>query len=251
MNQAVDTFLKLTYLLLNTLIIFVIVVLFGFLSLIYVLMLYRLTAIPLLVRFGYGGKHLNRSVYSKICRSTSYNPDDDEFAEALRFAYICFGNQGLKFGSIHQDYCFTAHEEKAICTTDETHHAPDEDCRCGFYSFRNIETLYKSGHYVNSSFCLLKVRLYGRMIEGTKGLRSEFQSVEHIWLPASCVVPKCRNKPVTIGATILCRKNAENMQSVHLHPYCESHRDRTTISFSLSELRSQLKTDVMWTRPLD
>jgi len=69
----------------------------------------------------------------------------------------------------------------AQCGMECNHPVPDDECRCGIYSFPSVEQVrsqYPSGYNL-----LAVVSLEGRVIEGEYGWRSEAARIVAIWTP--------------------------------------------------------------------
>ncbi len=63
-----------------------------------------------------------------------------------------------------------------------SHPAPDPDCTCGFYGYASDAA---AGEYPNARHVLAVVACWGRVVAGTRGLRTEHARVEAIWMSAT------------------------------------------------------------------
>lgn len=63
-----------------------------------------------------------------------------------------------------------------------SHAPPDPECTCGFYAYA---TDTGAAEYPNARHVLAVVACWGRVIAGTRGLRSEYARVEAIWMSAT------------------------------------------------------------------
>jgi hypothetical protein len=79
-------------------------------------------------------------------------------------------------------------EDVAKCGLGQPHHVPDPGCLCGFYAHRDGVTspAWTWGREPFDIYALLEVELYGRVVEGSQGLRAEKQRVLSVTVRAAC-----------------------------------------------------------------
>lgn len=59
------------------------------------------------------------------------------------------------------------------------HRAPDPDCECGFYAYGTIAAAQRTR---NMRYVQAVVSCWGRVVAGTRGVRSEFARIDALWL---------------------------------------------------------------------
>jgi hypothetical protein len=64
----------------------------------------------------------------------------------------------------------------------ESHRPPEPECTCGFYAYGNEEF---ASEYLHSRHVLAVISCWGRVIAGTRGLRSQNCRIEALWLSDS------------------------------------------------------------------
>lgn len=75
--------------------------------------------------------------------------------------------------SCHDNYFFDQDE----------HEAPHNTCKCGYWSFRNLDLLKKALHdYIKDVDVVGTVEIWGRVVECENGYRSEFAYPKELWL---------------------------------------------------------------------
>jgi hypothetical protein len=68
---------------------------------------------------------------------------------------------------------------------DDAHLAPGIDCSCGFYGYGDVRS---AGEYPFARYVLAVVACWGRVVAGTRGVRSQYARIEAVWL--SPAVPR-------------------------------------------------------------
>lgn len=97
---------------------------------------------------------------------------------------------GLSFGE------FTT-SSVAVCEQKFSHSAPDEDCDCGFYAFKELsKAIDVSSH--SRALLLIQVEFFGKIVEHDFGMRAEHQVIEKIYLNSKCSKFFCRRRTVGI-----------------------------------------------------
>lgn len=196
------------------------------------------------------------AAFKQATAHLKYDETDDEFAYGLRFASIITHRLG---GPVHLASLtgapFDTAASRAICLKNHMadHHAPVEGCSCGFYSMKDFNTLLEripQSRFV--TYCLLHVRLSGKIIEGEHGMRSERQDVQTVWLPSTCSHGLLCKAPATRMAASRIDKRAWTSEpstrrtNLRLQPVCESHASRYRTQLTASELAAVLQTEVVW-----
>lgn len=87
-------------------------------------------------------------------------------------------------------------ELQACCSLDRPHFSPDPDCDCGIYAFRSPDSLWpgymraspiqkgwSEGYVVQRVFG--EVYLWGQVIRGTRGWRSEYAYPRRVYVPTT------------------------------------------------------------------
>jgi len=80
---------------------------------------------------------------------------------------------------------------RAKCRNPESdhHEAPDFNCKCGIYSFRDLPTLtnfweeWAEKDLIREDFIIAKMKIFGKIVEHEKGFRSEYAQLEKVYLP--------------------------------------------------------------------
>ena len=118
------------------------------------------------------------------------------------------------------------------------HLAPDLHCRCGFHSFLALAPAIRIWAQ-RIGTVLLRVELYGKIIEHGKGSRAEEQEVSAIFLPRLCEVSFCHGSSVGIALR----------QRLWL-TVCSKHLPLDyNIGYDASRLRNLWKIDVVLGNP--
>lgn len=95
-------------------------------------------------------------------------------------AYRVFGvSSSGRLESTGVGYEWQAGENRADCT-DRAHSAPVRSCNCGFWSFRTKEIAreqFEDTHGGRDNIVLAKVRVWGKVVEGERGFRSQYAEV--------------------------------------------------------------------------
>jgi hypothetical protein len=82
------------------------------------------------------------------------------------------------------------------------HLVVDPGCTCGFYAYADEEP---AAEYPHSRHVLAVVACWGRVVAGTRGLRSQYARVEAIWMsptvPADLAAKVADQYPSTVGYT--------------------------------------------------
>ncbi len=79
----------------------------------------------------------------------------------------------------------------ARCRREPGHQPPDDDCRCGIYSFRHLPIL--RAQYQQALDLVAVVALEGQTLEGSRGWRSQAARVLDIWVSPDAVPNDLRN----------------------------------------------------------
>lgn len=138
------------------------------------------------------------------------------------------------------------------------HTAPDKDCACGFNAYTEPKPALDYGkwaekqakwHLITRNLVLLRVGLYGRMIEGTLpraggwGYRSTKQRVDTICLPVKCGF--CGKK-----ATMAAAEPKEGFPHfgvyLYLRPSCDACATPEVPHFTLPALAKVSGVKVRW-----
>jgi len=83
------------------------------------------------------------------------------------------------------------------------HLAPDAGCKCGFYSFKNLRDAVAEWLRSPDRTLIGKVLLWGKVIEHSKGYRSQFAYVDEIFKVALC--PCCFKMAEFVSvSTVFC-----------------------------------------------
>jgi hypothetical protein len=120
--------------------------------------------------------------------------------------------------------------DNARCEREKEHESPVSGCDCGFYAMKErfrAEFLLERWRQL----VLLKVELYGRIIEHRDGYRAQEQEITSMLVPARCSKGLCK------GLTAGMRKGKRYWRTV-----CESHM---ADGLSLADLRSMMKLDIV------
>jgi len=139
-----------------------------------------------------------------------------EDLETLRFG-------GFSWGSYHVTG-FSA------CLTSD-HISPKFSCRCGFHAYKNREDAEQRLNR-RSNAVLLRVGLYGTLVQHTTGWRAEQQDVLSIHFPFLCRHRGC------VSETSALRKDGNTWKAV-----CNSHAGDQ--GFTLSQLRHRHNVDAV------
>ena len=118
----------------------------------------------------------------------------------------------------------------ASCLTSE-HSSPKFSCRCGFHAYKKREDAVERLNR-RSNAVLLRVGLYGTMVQHTSGWRAEQQDVLTVHIPAFCRDRGCSSK------TSALRKDGESWKAV-----CMVHAG--DYGFTLSNLRQKHSIDAV------
>lgn len=171
-----------------------------------------------------------------------------DFVGGFRLSRLYLVNGTVLAGALHQQVSYPLRDAKAICLHIITHAAPAESCTCGFYTLNTIRDMEKQ-FTVGTRRMLLQVRLWGTVIEGPNGKRSEYMSTERIIL-LHCHIPGC----VASNTVIYWRSFFGS--SYHLEIGCRTHNtnhpDRTNdlVLSGIDELRDLLGgIEVEWASP--
>jgi hypothetical protein len=96
--------------------------------------------------------------------------------------------------NFNTDDIFITSSDKAVCLRvvnahpSDDNNIPSENCSCGFYAVKTHRGL-------SPDSWLMKVRLYGRVIEYTEGYRAEKQNILEIWPPDNFYDPYMNQLP--------------------------------------------------------
>lgn len=71
---------------------------------------------------------------------------------------------------------------RLAATSGPSHPAPNPECTCGFYAYASESA---ASEYPNARHVLAVVACWGRVIAGTRGVRTEHARVEAIWMSAT------------------------------------------------------------------
>lgn len=193
-------------------------------------------------------KHLEGEYHQYIhdFSDFAYQPDDDEYVVGLRYARLVYDkHQKLCFSSVGTHYHFGSQQRRAVCILGFEHKAPNFHCSCGFYSLRDFEKLRKHQHkYESGGSVVLEVRIGGKMIEGPHGVRSEYQTVERVWLPLACSRRFCKQRAVHM--TMNMEHSQFERVRARLVQKCEDCLEEGDHMFPIQTLRNGLKTEVEW-----
>lgn len=142
----------------------------------------------------------------------------------FRLAYIrCL--ETLKFESLFGGEFFIT----SLAKCDKGHAKVEKDCRCGFYSFKDLKAAIREIRFFKKTY-ILKVENYGEIVEHEKGWRSSEQVVTRILLPKKC-------------SQFLCSKSTSNLalesSGIYRH-LCEKHAKRYKQSYSIFYLENIL-----------
>lgn len=222
---------------------------YGLMAILGLMMALVLLALLLNARNSFSNSFKRRYVYKGFTElihdfsGFEYDPADEDEARGLRFATLVFDKlEGLYFKSLVQDYHFRPKAVEAFCTRGFSHVPPADHCTCGFYSLRDFQKLKEATTaIIKPNSAVLEVRVFGGVIEGKNGLRSQHQIVEKVWLPMACSRSFCRCRAVRFVATF----RNDNKIRTQLMPYCERHTP-DGITFTVQDLRDGLKTEVEW-----
>ena len=147
----------------------------------------------------------------------------------FRLAYIR-SLEGLRFESLFGGEF--SRRSKAHC--DKGHENVEEDCRCGFYSFKDLRAAIKEIKFFKRTY-ILKVENYGQIVEHERGWRASEQVVTQLLLPRKC-------------SRFLCSKVTSTLALVTLGDYrhfCERCSKRFKNKYSLFYLENILDQKVI------
>lgn len=120
---------------------------------------------------------------------------------------------------------------KATCAKGREHSSPHNGCDCGFYAWKDrSRALYLMERW--RSTILLKVELYGEIIEHSDGFRAHEQEVVSMAVPGRCARGWCRGK--TEGMT----EGRSFWRSA-----CSAHLKGKTIT--INEMRAAMALDIV------
>lgn len=83
---------------------------------------------------------------------------------------------------------------RATCAAGKKHTAPEEGCKCGFYSLKDREAIMEGrfpGAFLSAGDVLLEVWLWGTVLESEAGYRSSQQQVAGVELSPVCGLEGC------------------------------------------------------------
>lgn len=175
----------------------------------------------------------------------------------------------LHFVPIHQDGIIYTYgvDDQARCQQYEHLHGqvPDDDCRCGFNAWDELETVWvydrsvKHNSYIYPewavrSLALLRVGLYGDLIDATMtirfsggerkywGYRSSRQRVSDIFFEKKC--DSCED--VAFGLGLVYYDLAWGWT---LRPLCSTHLEEARATVSLAALSQHNDVEIHWGYP--
>lgn len=162
----------------------------------------------------------------------------DDIVIGYRYAIIKSEYQGIVLQSLNRTFGSFGAQAYAVCKALRNHAAPDENCRCGFYSVNSLHELSKAaadlGILTNEyAACILQVRLSGQLYPGTIGQRAYRQDIERIWLNRRC--GKCNKQAVGLA-----------LYGEWVLPVCIRHQEKYNAFVTIQELRENLQTEVEW-----
>lgn len=149
----------------------------------------------------------------------------------FKLAYIrCL--ETLKFESLFGGEFFI----KSVASCDKGHVKVERDCRCGFYSFKELKNALKEMRFFRRSY-IIKVENYGDIVEHETGWRAWEQVVTEILLPWKCSRLLCSSK--TEGLVLknsgdyrhLCEKHAKKYKQRYSIFYLENILDQRVVLF--------------------
>lgn len=150
---------------------------------------------------------------------------------------------GLAFG------VFPAHSV-AVCLSGDDHLAPTIGCECGFYAMKSkLDALALLDPW--RALVLLRVELYGEMIEHRIGWRAAEQDIVAMHLPGGCAQPFCRRGTAGVGRSIFegvfpgerLRFGAGDPNRGRWVPKCSAHLGENGVT--LQQLRANSGMDVV------
>ena len=202
-------------------------------------------------------KHAQQQLASRIrlLHLTAYiekNASETGDLVAYRFAGLVWREGKPYFSSIFKPAVFTASDD-AVCLAGgryfAEHRAPEDNCRCGFYSIGHAASLPEKIHTTRSNYnlyCLLQVQVSGKVIPGSRGYRAEHQEVLHVWLPGRCARYRCRAVAMvtseTIGRSIVKDREIDKP----LIPACKWHSRGSEHVVTELDLAGLLNTEFSW-----
>ena len=173
---------------------------------------------------------------AKPAFTTSQVPDGGIVVDARgwKVATLTDPLQARFQGIAHGSYTLN---DNAVCNTTD-HPAPELHCRCGFHSYNKLPAAVRIWAE-RLGTVLLRVELYGKIIEHQTGSRAEQQEISAVHLPGVCEVAFCH------GRTVGIRERQRNWLSA-----CSKHIDSDrTRALHASELRNLWKVDVVIGEP--
>lgn len=103
-------------------------------------------------------------------------------------AWRAWQPSGKQLKAIGQGMAWPAKKPmKAKCVSRGGHKAPEMQCECGIWAFRDLETLLPAADsYASQDLIVGSVYLWGRVIECENGYRAEFAYPKELW----CLKPE-------------------------------------------------------------
>jgi hypothetical protein len=167
----------------------------------------------------------------------------------------------IGFTQVFQFNRFRAYAADDVASCLKSNHpAPDYNCHCGFNAFHDEHNarIFASqlndknrGNMVSHNLVMLRVGLYGRVIEGIYqyrddwGYKAERQRVANVFVPPTCGRLACRRPAMWMG--VLEKDKTPDIAGYsYLRPLCVEDITQRGTTISLEQCSDILKVPFLW-----